>query len=253
MNAGQRLAAAAEVVATGGPRRRCTPWQSRAARPGHPGAGVQALQACPDVDRSIGRAFLQRIKPSEFCVAMSVMSGLPARLINAVDGVGGGKHGIDHYLPGAALLLQSCLQAACDCEVRAETPCNCPLPCARLTAARWPNESWCGCASMVAVPCCQVRGGSEPMPGQTASLEFASLRGSSTCGALHMYSPIQAHVGGPCWCMMVCWPAVPALVVYVAACPLPGLLQWPVSTVLGSLARESCHLFCITQCIFYLW
>lgn len=124
--AGQRAAAAAEHITA---LCRSTQRQSRAARAGHPGDVVQALQACPDVDRSIGRAFLQRIKPSEFCVAMSVMSGLPARLISAVDGVGGGKHGIEHYLPGAALLLHSCLQAACDSEVRRQTPC----PCLHLT------------------------------------------------------------------------------------------------------------------------
>lgn len=79
---------------------------------------MQALQACPDVDRSIGRAFLNRIKPSEFCVAMTVMSGLPAKLIGSADGVGAGKRGIEQVLPGASLLLQNCLQSICDSEVR---------------------------------------------------------------------------------------------------------------------------------------
>lgn len=99
---------------------------------------MQALQACPDVDRSIGQAFLQRIKPAEFCVAMTVMSSLPARLISAADGVGCGAQGIEHYLPGSAMLLQSCLQAACDAEVCKQTPSSPALLDHSPVALPWP-------------------------------------------------------------------------------------------------------------------
>lgn len=88
-------------------------------------ANVQTLAGLPDLDRTVGRAFLQRASASEFVTAMTAFAALPRDLLGAAEGPIGVAEGKETMSgdSGAlddvkAVLLRSSLRTACDPEAR---------------------------------------------------------------------------------------------------------------------------------------
>ena len=89
---------------------------------------MQTLTGLPDLDRTVGRAFLQRASASEFVTAMAAFAALPRDLLGAVDSTADRSSEDASMLEASSLggvksvLLRGTLRTACDPEVRASCP-----------------------------------------------------------------------------------------------------------------------------------